>query len=184
MLSAFEKKEALEKKASRTLQVPIINADNKRSDKGEQDPERARYKSMRRLLGECLKNSIDGVCAANVRLAMDGWLRKLIALLQLDDSGRYLCSLLNAGRRLLVTENRAEAEVQHNALVVKGGQSPGLLSIATSDVSAYPNVTPGSHIYINYHRSAKKDFYKGCLRCKRPRFSGRMFLWDMGTFST
>lgn len=81
--------------------------------------------------------------AAGTRAAADVSLGLLAALLQLEDIGRYSCSLSNIGERLLLTGNSAEAQKEHDTFIVGGAQSAGYFFTVTGGVSGYLYVISG-----------------------------------------
>lgn len=56
-------------------------------------------------------------------MAMDVWLGSITALLQLDDSKRYLCSIPNTKGRLLLGGKGAEAQTGPGDFVLRSRQS-------------------------------------------------------------
>lgn len=98
------------------------------------------------------------VWAAMTRAAMNVWLDRLAALLQLDEVGSYPSSLLSYDERLLSTRNGAKTQTEQNDFVnvVRGRQSLGHFPIATGDASTYLYVTPESSSYVDYLRKRKK----------------------------
>lgn len=132
---------------------------------------------------EHLENDGVRVCVAMSRGAVDVWLGWLGALLYLVDSGEYSCSLRNAGRKLLLTENSVEAQTGHKNYAARDGRSPGYFFIGTGGVSAYPYVTSGSRMYIDYH-CERKMLLRRALVMEEIRFRRCLFSWATGMFST
>lgn len=74
-------------------------------------------------------------------MLLSAWLGWLAALLQLDDSGKYLRSLLNTCGRPLLTGKGVEAQTEHKDCVVKGGQSPGsFLSLPMTSANIFTSL--------------------------------------------
>lgn len=97
---------------------------------------------------ERLENDRGQVEAENIQTAVDVWLGWPTALLQLDYSGRYLCSLHNTGERLLLTGKGPETQTRRSELVASGEKLHDYFLIVGGDVSAHLYVTPGSNSYI------------------------------------
>lgn len=146
----------MEEEANRTLWNPIINAGNERRDKRKRDAGRARHRKNCRLLMQHMDNYGERRWAAKTQAALDVWLGWRTALLQLDDSGRYLSSRVNIGGRPLLTEKSAERPTGHKDFVVGGRQSPVYFFFATDVFSAYLSVSQGLRSYVDSNWMLKK----------------------------
>lgn len=93
MLSKFEGTETSKERAGRTLWNPIFSVCDERSEKRERGVGRAWQTSGRKQLIDHLEKDGDGVWAARTPVDAEVRLGCLAALLQLNDSGRYSCSL-------------------------------------------------------------------------------------------
>lgn len=75
----------------------------------------------------------------------------LATLLELDNHGKYSCSLPSTCGRPLFTRKDPEMLTGHKDFLVRDGQSQRCLLPATGDVSAYLYVNLRWHLYIDLH---------------------------------
>lgn len=81
-----------------------------------------------------------------------GW---LATIPNLKLNGVLPCSLLNTGRRLLVTDRDAEAQAEHSDFVERDGFSLGYFFTATGEVGRHLYFTPVSYFYVPSSGSRK-----------------------------
>jgi len=157
ILQQFPGEQFLAEEKNRQHWNPIVNTGDEVLDENNRNRGIARYSTTNMFLTTHLEGSVQNIELAVRRSYLDVWVCMLLALMGVDNDGKWKCRIPSTGGRALISGKGLSDQNGHNDFEYRKGLCPGFFVIVTGNDLVHLWVCKSSHQYIWYSDADKRD---------------------------